>query len=120
MRWLWSLIGAVRRSWRRRRSPISPRRSRGPQRQGEGEAGALPWRAVDADVAAHGAGEAAGDVEAEAGAARLGGIDPLELVEDAILVFLGNAAALVGDDDRGEIVFLLGAHPDLAVLGRVA
>src|ERR1700754_4222335 len=56
------------------------------QRQGEGEAGALPRGAVDADVAAHGPGEPAGDVEAEAGAAGLGRVDALELVEDAVLV----------------------------------
>ena len=48
------------------------------------------------------------------------GIDPLEAVEDPLLVLLGDALALIGDDDRGEIPFPLGAQPDLAALGRVA
>ena len=42
------------------------------------------------------------------------------LLEDPLLVLLGDALALVGDDDRGEIAFPLGAQPDLAALGRVA
>src|SRR3954463_5163144 len=91
-----------------------------PQRQSEGEAGARARRAVDGDVAAHEAGEAAGDVEAEAGAAWLARVDPLEAGENPIVVRFGNALALVGDDDRGKVTFPLATQPDLAALRRVA
>src|ERR1044072_830226 len=91
-----------------------------PQRQCEGEPGALAGRGIARDVAAQEAGEAPRDVEAEAGAAGLAGIDPLEALEDPLLILFGDAPALVGDDERGEVPFPLGPEPDLAALGRVA
>ena len=72
------------------------------------------------DVAAHGAGEAAGDVEAEAGAARLARVDPLELVEDPVLILgampLPWSATMTAARSPSRSV----PDPDLAALGRVA
>src|SRR5688500_15442719 len=90
------------------------------RRQRERAPRALPRRAVDGDVAAHSPGEPAGDVEAEAGAARLGRIDPLELLEDPDLILGRDALALVGDDERREVAFAVAADPHLAAFGRVA
>src|SRR5947209_11539952 len=90
------------------------------QLQGEGEAGARSGGAVDLEVAPHGAGEAAGDVEAEAGAPRLRRLQPLELVEDARLVLGRDALALIADDERAEILLAVGADPHLSAFGRMA
>jgi hypothetical protein len=76
--------------------------------------------AVDGDVAAHESCETAGDIEPKAGAAGLARIDALEAVEYPLLIFLGDALALVRNDDRGKVPFPLGAQPDLAALGRIA
>ena len=76
-------------------------------------------RAFQIDVAAHRSGQPAGDGEAEAGpAGRI--VDPLEALENAFLIGLGDARALVGDRHGDLVVEPLDDDRDIAVGGRMA
>src|SRR3546814_17432239 len=58
-----------------------------PRRQTQREARALARRACEGDVATHRAGEAAGNIEAEPVAARLGRVNARDFLEHTRLVF---------------------------------
>src|SRR5689334_17971550 len=82
-----------------------PRRSGGGgTRQADGERGALTEPAGNRDAAVHRPNEVLDDRQAQAGAAELAGaglVHPVEALEDARQVVLGNADAGVLDVEAG-------------------
>src|SRR5437879_5534590 len=82
-------------------------------RQPQGEGGALTLGAPHRDLPAVRGGHVLDDRETEARAARgtgAGRVDAVEALEDALLVLVGDADALVGDGDLDEVAAVRG-HP---------
>ena len=69
-------------------------------------------------MATHGASQAAGNGETEAGAAAF--LEPLELLENTLMVRLGYALALVGDAGFAKPVAPGQFERDQTIFGRVA
>jgi len=99
--------------WASAKGPGSRRRKQ------QGEARAVPGRAHQQDIAAHGSGEAPGDGEAEADSARRIA-DALVPLENPVLVGGMDSRALVGNRDADLAVAPLQDHRDIPLRGRMA
>src|SRR6185437_17158972 len=86
-------------------SDTSGVKSRSIRRQLEHERGALSWLAGDADFAAMGDRQLAGDPQAQPETAVVpAGDGPLEALEDALLVFRSDADAVIAHGDERHAV----------------
>src|SRR5215208_5457232 len=86
----------------------------------EGRARALGG--LDADRAAHAQDQLPADVQAEAGAAHAAGevrVEPVELLEDPLLLAGWNPEPLVGHEEAHAVAELLDAQDDDAAVRRV-
>src|SRR5690242_1451170 len=114
-----------RRTRPRRRWPVSQpvssstlRCSTAGARQGEGEGGPHADRALDADLAMHGASQIAADGEAESSTlvgARAARLELHERLEDTIELVRGDADAGVGDVQPNEVLLYVATHRDPAL-----
>ena len=87
------------------------------KRDGTGETGSatetvvpFPWCALDRDAASLGPDEASADGQSEAQPARVRTTCPVERLEDALLLGLGQARAAVGDPEDEPLPLLSRRH----------